>query len=137
MAVNYSLDTNVVSDILREYPPVMKNLTDVLIQGSRVFIDSIVYYEIVRGLQSKEYSKRLNKFHKLYESFPHLYFDRDNMKVAEKAAEIYEQLRHGHNVEDNDIFIAAMAMVNGCTLVTANEKHFSRIEGLRYINWRS
>ena len=38
--------------------------------------------------------------------------------------------------EDNDIYIAAIAMANDYTLVTANEKHFSRIEGLTYENWR-
>ena len=59
------------------------------------------------------------------------------MRALDKAAEIYDQLRKGRNVEDSDIFIAAIAMVNGCTLVTANEQHFSRIEGLRYVNWRN
>jgi len=34
-----------------------------------------------------------------------------------------------------DIFIAACALAEDLTLVTNNEKHFERIEGLRIENW--
>lgn len=132
----YCLDTNVVSDMLRQYPPVMKRMIEALAEGDRLYISSIVYYEIVRGLRAPQYIRRLNDFYKLYARFPHLFFDRYSMETVEKAAEIYDQLRHGQNVEDADIFIAAIAIVNDCTLVSANEKHFGRIEGLRWINWR-
>ena len=135
--MKYCLDTNVVSDMLKNYPPVMKNVIKALAEGSQLQISSIVYYEIVRGLQAPKHVCKRNDFYRLYESFPHLYFDRDNLKVAEKAAEIYEQVRHGNIIEDSDIFIAAIAIVNNCVLVTANEKHFNRIEGLRYVNWRN
>ena len=51
----------------------------------------------------------------------------------EKAADIYESLYRGQQIDDNDIYIAAIAIVNGCVLVTDNEKHFSRIPGLQYV----
>lgn len=56
--------------------------------------------------------------------------------AMEKAAEIYVALHRGQQIEDNDIYIAATAIVNGCTLVTANDKHFSRISDLKVENWR-
>lgn len=134
--VNYCLDTNAVSDIIRAQQPVIKKMLEADANGSKIYISSVVYYETVRGLRAPQYARRLNEFYRLYSSFPHLYLDRHSMETIEKAAEIYDQLRHGQNVEDSDIFVAAIAIVNDCVLVTANEKHFCRIEGLRYVNWR-
>lgn len=57
-------------------------------------------------------------------------------KAAEKAVEIYVSLHKGNLIEDNDIFIAAISVVNDCTLVTANTRHFERVEGLNFVNWR-
>ena len=72
----------------------------------------------------------------LYASLPHFFFDRENYKVIEKSTEIYVQLHRGWQIEDSDIFIAATALVNDCTLVTANVRHFERVAGLKVTNWR-
>ena len=58
------------------------------------------------------------------------------MQSIEKAIEIYVNLPRGITIEDNDIYIAAIAIVNNCTLVTANDKHFGRIKNLSCVNWR-
>ena len=137
MTVNYSLDTNVITDILRKEPNVVANFARALEDGDKLFISSIVYYEISRWLRFANHPKQWEYFSKLHAlNLGILYLDRYDMSVIEKSIEIYNQLRHGKTVEDSDIFIAAIAMVNDCTLVTANEKHFERIEGLRWINWR-
>lgn len=78
----------------------------------------------------------MKEFKIFFENYQTLYFDRNNLDVLEKAVEIYVQLHKGKQIEDNDIFIAATAIVNDCTLVTANIKHFERVEGLKLINWR-
>ena len=55
----------------------------------------------------------------------------------EKAAEVYLQLKQkGELIGDADVLIAAYCMVNDYVLVTENIKHFSRIEGLKYANWK-
>ena len=71
-----------------------------------------------------------------YESFPHLFLDRADVATLEKVADIYAQLHKGQQIEDNDVYIAAIAIVNDCTLVTDNTRHFSRIAGLKIVNWR-
>ena len=38
--------------------------------------------------------------------------------------------------KDGDIFIAAYCIVNDYTLVTDNTRDFSRIDGLKYVNWK-
>jgi tRNA(fMet)-specific endonuclease VapC len=41
----------------------------------------------------------------------------------------------GCMIEDFDILIASIAIANRCIIVTNNDKHFSRIEGLSIENW--
>jgi predicted nucleic acid-binding protein len=50
--------------------------------------------------------------------------------------EIYADLhRQGNLIGDAGILIAASALVNGCGVVTNNEKHFQRMSGLHLENW--
>lgn len=133
---NYRLDSNVVSDVLRKQPDVMKNLIKALDNDDKLFISSIVYYEVVRGLVAAGKTRMLKDFKELYDNVKHLYLDQDDLTTIKKAVDIYIQLRKGQMIEDNDIYIAAISIVNGCTLVTANTKHFGRVEGLNFVNWR-
>ena len=133
---NYCLDSNVVSDILRKQPDVMKHLIEALDNDDSLFISSIVYYEVVRGLKAAGKTRMLNDFKDLYDNAKHLYLDQEDLTTIKKAVDIYVQLHKGQNIEDNDIYIAAISMVNDCTLVTANTKHFGRVEGLDFVNWR-
>ena len=133
---NYCLDTNVISDILRGHPDVIKHMNTALDNDDNLFISSIVYYEIVRGLEAAGKTRMLKDFKEFYDNAKHLYLDRDDLRTIEKAVDIYAQLRKGQNIEDNDIYIAAISMVNDCTHVTSNVKHFSRVEGLNFVNWR-
>ncbi|MFZ1109465.1 MAG: type II toxin-antitoxin system VapC family toxin [Rhodomicrobium sp.] len=41
----------------------------------------------------------------------------------------------GRPIGANDLFIAAHAIALGCTLVTANEREFARVDGLNFENW--
>ncbi len=134
---NYCLDSNVVSDILRQEPTVMKHLNEALDNDDNLFISSIVYYEIVRGLKAAGKTRMLKDFKEFYDNAKHLYLDRDDLTMIDKAIEIYILLHKGQMIEDNDIYIAAISMVNGCTLVTSNTRHFSRVEGLNFVNWRA
>lgn len=132
--MNYSLDSNTITELLRKRPKVVANMERAIINGDDIFISSIVYYEVSRWIRFAEHPKQLKNFEELYMNSSHLELDR---RAIEQSIDIYNQLRHGRTIEDSDIFIAAIAMVNGCTLVTANEQHFGRIEGLRYVNWRN
>lgn len=131
--MRYLLDTNVVIDILRDNKDVAQRYQIETIKKSKIFICPIVYYEVVRGFKIGGATKKFENFLQLYDTWSMLLFDED---VAKKAADIYEQLHTGQTVEDNDIYIAAISIVNGCTLVTANVRHFSRVEGLNFVNWR-
>ena len=62
------------------------------------------------------------------------------LDLTPDSTEIYAKIkvslrRTGSIIEDFDILIGATAIENDLTLVTDNERHFSRIEGLRVVNW--
>ena len=132
----YCLDTNAVSDFLGKKYNVESNMKNALKDGKNgIAICPIVHYEILRGLKLLPSKNKLAEFMKMYNSdiLKKLPF---NYAAAEKAAEIYYDLHRGKQIEDNDIYIAAVAIVNNCTLITANDKHFGRIENLKVENWR-
>ena len=130
--MRYLLDTNVVIDILRNDRTVEKRYQLETLKRNRIFTCPIVYYEIVRGFRIVSASRRLKDFLRISEDWEMLPFD---MRATEKAIDIYEQT-HKQVIEDNDIYIAAISIVNGCTLVTSNTRHFGRVEGLNFVNWR-
>ncbi len=112
----YSLDSNAVSDIQRESYQVFQHMEEAINKGDEIAICDIVYYEVVRGLKSAGAINKLKQFLQMYDRMVHLSLD---MKAIDKAVDIYESLHKGKQIEDNDIYIAAIAMANNCTLVTA------------------
>jgi len=60
--------------------------------------------------------------------------------VGIESVEIFGMLKSklektGSRLDDFDLIIAACALAHNLTLVTNNEKHFQRIEGLKLTNW--
>ncbi len=56
--------------------------------------------------------------------------------VAERFGAIKADLaKSGQIIGDFDILIAATALGHGCKLVTNNQKHYERVEGLQMENW--
>ena len=131
--MQYLLDTNVVIDILHNDQKVASRYQIESVKGNEVVICPVVYYEVVRGFKIVDATRKFANFLRLYQNWQILPFD---MAATEKAIDIYVQLHKGQVIEDNDIYIAAVAMANDCTLVTANTKHFGRIENLKIVNWR-
>jgi len=55
------------------------------------------------------------------------------------AAATHSRIRHGlrrQSIGPNDLVIAATALTTKATIVTANVREFSRVEGLTVENWR-
>lgn len=132
---DFLLDTNVIIDFLRGQASVTQHMNNAFDEEFPLAICPVVYYEVMRGFKAVGASKQMQKFLQLYQDqkFANLPLDMD---ATEKAIEIYENLPRGVTIEDADIFIAAIAIVNECTLVTSNERHFSRVAGLNFVNWR-
>src|SRR5207247_2264382 len=83
---------------------------------------------------SGRYEEEIAAVHKVLSPFDALAFD------ATKAPERYGLVRHvleraGTPIGAMDLLIAAHALSVDATLVTGNQEHFGRIDGLKIAQW--
>jgi tRNA(fMet)-specific endonuclease VapC len=99
-----------------------------------VALCAVVKAELLYGaLKSARPAENLDRLRPFFERFISLPFD-------DAAAEIYGAIRvrlerAGTPIGPNDLFIAAIALAQGSTLVTHNTREFRRVEGLLLEDW--
>lgn len=128
----YLLDTNICIHFLKGHPKVKEKIRQVgIVNLSLCEITlSELYYGAFYSLHRVQNLERIEKLRKL------IYVLSLEEESSKFFGEIKANLRkQGKLIEDMDIFIAAIAKANDLVLVTDNEKHFSRVEGLRFENW--
>ncbi len=131
--MDYLLDSNIVSYILKRNVTVDNKLREVTRKGEEVFISCITYYEIKRGLLSINASRQLSEFKQFFEK--HTILLLDDMEIIEKACEIHVDLkRRGFTIQEQDILIAATAITRGLILVS-NDSDLLRVQGINLENW--
>ena len=129
----FLLDTNACIRILNDR-------SDNLIQrfrqtsSSELLLCAVVKAELTYGAyKSQKRAENLRLLKSFFEPLKSIGFD-------DSCVEYYGQIRHlleqeGTPIGPNDTMIAAIAIANDLILVTANEREFSRVPGLRYENW--
>ena len=134
--VLYLLDTNVVSEPLRPQPAanVMRRLRQ---YDGEIAIPSPVWHELRFGCDRLPPSRRRDAVKRYLEtvvlqSFPVLDYDRE---AADWHAREREARRGGQTPPFVDSQIAAIACVNGLTLVTSNMDDFSEFRELKVQSW--
>jgi tRNA(fMet)-specific endonuclease VapC len=99
-----------------------------------IAICSVVKAELLFGAYKSSYLaenlRTLDRFFGPFYSFP---FDDSCVEVAGRVRAELE--RAGTPISPNDLLIAAIAIANGRTLVTANTREFGRVAGLKIENW--
>lgn len=98
----------------------------------------MVVAELLFGVERSDPAHRANsalRVEQLRQQFLSLPFD-------DTAAEPYGRIRadlaaRGPIIGGNDLMIAAIALANGCTLVTHNTAEFSRVPGLVIEDWQT
>ena len=134
MSPAFLLDTNVISEPTKQKPNAgfMDRLER---EGDRIAISSVTWHEAVYGMRLMPDGKRKRAVlaYLTALSVPILPFD---VAAAEWLADERARLhKKGKPVPYADAQIAAIAAVNGLTLVTANAKDFNRFEGLAVESW--
>ena len=130
----YLLDTNIVSDLIRN--PQGRVAVQVAKRGEDKVCTSIIVASELRYGAEKKGSARLSaQVDAVLGVLPILNLEPD-------ADRHYALLRArlesaGTIIGGNDMLIAAHALTLGATLVTANEREFSRVNGLQVENWLS
>jgi tRNA(fMet)-specific endonuclease VapC len=130
--MTYVLDTNTISYFIQGNRRIYERLREAT-GRHEIVIPPVAYYEIKRGFLYKPVAGKEKEFERLCRLYP---IGETGLDVWERAAHIYADIRRsGRTVEDADILIAAFCIVNDCTLVTNNTKHFEGIDGLRLEDW--
>lgn len=125
----FILDTDTYIEISRGRDCVQKRMAQAGI--SNCLISEISLAELYVG-----FYKRKNPLEPLF-----TFLEKNITTVPiSSAIKTYARIRTelesiGMRLEDNDLFIAATALVNNYTLVSHNTKHFSRIPGLKLEDW--
>jgi tRNA(fMet)-specific endonuclease VapC len=128
------LDTNTISYYLRGDPKVVPRLQ--ALAPAETGVPAIVAYELRYGLlrlPDAVAKPRLAAVEALLRAMWIAPFDDE---CARLAASIRADLeRRGKPIGPHDLLIAATALRNQAPLVTRNVREFSRVNGLRVINW--
>lgn len=132
MMARFLLDTNIISDLMRHpYGAAAARVAEV---GEENICTSVMVAAELRYGARKKDSKRLTDH--LEETLIGISILPLSPPVDRLYAELRTLLeRRGRTIGSNDLFIAAHALGLQCTLVTANEREFSRVPGLRVENW--
>ncbi len=130
------LDTNVVVAAMNQrFPKVRARLERTLVDATAVGIPTIVLYELWYGISK---SARRDANTAALAAFLALDVTQWPFETgdAEEAGGIRAAVeRTGKPIGPYDLLIAAQARRRGATLVTANEREFARVPGLRTTDW--
>jgi tRNA(fMet)-specific endonuclease VapC len=101
---------------------------------SEIGIPVVVLYELETGIaKSQQPQKRRKQLDALLTVTKILPFDR---AAARQTANLRAMLeKAGTPLGPMDFLIAGIALTQGATLVTRNTKEFSRVAGLRMVDW--
>ena len=126
------LDSDFLIGILRDNPDAVAK-AHALDETGKSVTTAVNAFEILNGARISMKQKNIEEAKKLLAKLDVLSFDET---TADKASQLFQELRKaGTPVGLRDVFTAAIALENGCTLVTRNIKDFSRIRGLETERW--
>lgn len=81
--MDYLLDTNIVSYILKINLTINTKLREVNRSGNEVFISCITYFEVKRGLLAINATRQLAEFDSFFRKYDVLFID--DIEIIEKA----------------------------------------------------
>jgi tRNA(fMet)-specific endonuclease VapC len=130
--MRFLLDTNIVSDLVRH--PRGKIADRISEVGEEDVCTSIVVAAELRyGATRKNSSRLTSQLEAVLDAIEVLALEAPVDAVYGAIRAGLERI--GQPVGANDLFIAAHALALGLTVVTDNEREFSRIDNLRVENW--
>ncbi|MEA3266766.1 MAG: type II toxin-antitoxin system VapC family toxin [Candidatus Fermentibacteria bacterium] len=130
--MKYLIDTDIIIYSLKNHLEVNKNFS--FFRNAPKSISVVTYGELVYGAcKSQSVTANQAKIHRLAEIFPIINISSSVMETFGELKASLEQ--SGKIIDDMNLIIASTAITHNLVLVTNNEKHFRRIEGLEIKNW--
>ena len=134
MALRYLLDTNILSDLIRDPQGTVANRISSAGEGT-VCTSIVVAAELRFGAEKSGSSKLADRVDLLLSALDVLPLE---SPADRHYGELRQQLtRRGTPIGPNDLLIASHALTLDLTMVTANAGESSRVPGLRIENWLS
>jgi tRNA(fMet)-specific endonuclease VapC len=128
----YCLDTDILIEYFRGSEAIKRKIES-LTDDDSLGVTWLTFYEFFKGIFV---SGKLGEEKFLQELHETCLILNPSYEAARMGGEIYAALRReGKLINDADILIASIVKSHDAVLVTNNEEHFSRIEGLRIENW--
>lgn len=128
----YSLDTNILSDLVRHPQGVVAK--KIAVVGENEICISIIVAAELRFKAAKRNSARLsNQVETILAAMLVVPFDVPTDREYAKLRQLLES--SGNSIGPNDLLIAAQARANGQILVTNNVREFTRVPSLQVENW--
>lgn len=128
----WMLDTNILSDLIRNPQGALKGRLDAIPQGA-LCTSIVVACELRFGARRKGSDVLTKRVEQLLDTLAVLPLD---PPTDEHYADIRATLeRAGTPIGSHDLFIAAHARSRGMTLVTHNTREFERVPDLRLEDW--
>lgn len=126
----YLLDTDVVIDFMKKKEPSFSLVKKLL--GNDAYISVINFIEIFYGIKkTKNIVKRTNEFQSFLHQINSNIISIDT-NVAKKFIDLKIDLENNKMpLSDFDLLIASICIQHHLTLITRNQKHFSRIKNLK------
>jgi tRNA(fMet)-specific endonuclease VapC len=130
--VRFLLDTNILSDLVRH--PRGRIFDRIKAVGEENICTSVVVASELRYGAAKKASSRLTmQLEAVLDAV-------DVLALEQPVDAVYGEVRArleraGQSIGGNDLLIAAHALTLGHTIVTDNEREFSRVVDLRIENW--
>ena len=129
----YLLDTNMVSELIKNPQGVVAQRISSSKLERYCCTSIIVTCELRYGAAKKKSAKLAFNVEQVLSSLPILPLQASTDKVYAKIR--VELENRGLPIGANDLLIAAHALSLGLTVVTANEREFSRVKNLQVENW--
>jgi tRNA(fMet)-specific endonuclease VapC len=129
MSGRYLLDTNIIIALFASESSVL----DRLAQADEVFIPSIALGELHFGARKSGRSEQ--NLERIEELAANNIIVECNANTARQYGDVKNKLRiKGRPLPENDVWIAALALQYGLTLVT-RDAHFQEVESLETVSW--
>jgi len=118
------LDSDVMIDLLRQYPPAVKWF-DTLEDEEEVLLPGYVVMELIQGCRNKTEQERVQRGLATYGVVWPAPEDCD------RALEVFTRYRLSHNAGLLDVLIGQTAVALDIPLCTFNQKHYHFVPGLQ------
>jgi len=130
--MGFLLDTNILSDLVRHpHGPISDRIKEV--KERNICTSIVVAAELRYGAAKKASSRLTVQLEAVLHAIDVLAFEQPADAVYAEIRTLLE--RAGQTIGANDLLIAAHALALGHSVVTDNERKFSRVQDLRVENW--